>query len=50
MYTVGHVRLMKTELILHIREVESESSLSAWWNVESMAIQKAPSHYENIPI
>ena len=38
-----HVRRTKTQISLRIRTVRSESSLSAWRNLASLAIQNAPS-------
>ena len=41
--TFWYVRPTKTQISLRIRAVWSESSLSAWRNFASLAIQKAPS-------
>ena len=41
--TFGHVPSTKTQISLRIRAVWSESSLSAWSNFASLAIQNAPS-------
>ena len=41
--TYWHVRPTKTQISLRIRTVWLESSLSAWRNVASLAIQNAPS-------
>ena len=38
-----HVRPTKTQISRRIRAVWSEPSLSAWWNVASLAMENAPS-------
>ena len=43
--TFGHVRSPKTQISLRIRTVWLESSLSAWWNIGSLAFQSVRSEY-----
>ena len=40
--TFSHVQPTKTQISMHVRAVLSESSLSAWRNGVSLAIQNAP--------